>query len=266
MASKSVITLVVLGILGIILIASGLPQFAEAEQKTRAYSDDYDDWAANGSTGATLTLLDKDDSGEVGFSFYVKSSLEDVNQNGIFDHCEGLEINITSHPDIVEDFAEEEDFEYTNNGGFYLEVSDGDRCKTDDYDKDLYFGLAESQGFLKVGRGCYGCGAGEMNFTSNQSVWVSYDDEVLYELGGLTGRLWVEGLALTCSGSFFLCCGVSIFIIGLFTKKDPPPPVFTQQLGTHPVVQQNMMIHQQQEGTSAVPWASIAPDDEDVVK
>ena len=88
MASKSVITLAVLGILGIILIASGVPQFAEAEQKTRAYSDDYDAWAANESTGATLTLLDKDDSGEIGFSFYVKSSLEDVDQNGIFDHCE----------------------------------------------------------------------------------------------------------------------------------------------------------------------------------
>jgi len=266
MPSKGVLTVIIMGTLGLILIGLSFPEFSEMDRLSREYSDTYDDWAAAEQKNGTLTLVDKDQYGEIGFSFYVKGTLQDENQNGIFDHCESTSIEITSHPELSEKLDSQEAYNKTNRGGFYSMVSDADDCRVDSYSDEAYDGLAEKQGLLRVGRACYGCLAGDMVFTSNQSVWVSYDDIVVEELFNVIDDTLFASFAYLCSGVFSICCGVVIFVISLFFRKEETPPVIIQQLGTHPVVQQQM-INQNIDGqTTSAPWASLGPDDQEIGK
>ena len=100
MPSKGVLTVIIMGTLGLLLIGLSVPEFAEMDRLSVEYADTYDDWAAAEQQNGTLTLVDKDQYGEIGFSFYVKATLQDENQNGIFDHCDATSIEITSHPEI----------------------------------------------------------------------------------------------------------------------------------------------------------------------
>jgi len=266
MPSKGVLTFIIMGILGLLLIGLSVPKFIEMDRLSVEYADNYDDWAAAEQQNGTLTLIDKDQYGEIGFSFYVKGTLQDLNQNGIYDHCDATSIEIVSHPEISEKLDSQKAYNETNRGGFYYMVSDGDGCKVDYYADEMYDGLAEKQGFLRVGRACYGCLAGDMTFTSNQSVWVSYDDIVVEELFDVIDESLFASFAYLCSGVFSICCGVSIFVISLFFRKEDTPPVVLQQWGTHPVVQQQMVNQNFDSSTSTAPWASLGSDDQEIGK
>ena len=97
-----------------------------------------------------------------------------------------------------------------------LESSD---CSSDPLNKNLD---RSEQGYVKIGRACYGCFAGDFSFESNVNVSVTYDD-VLFEEIGEDIRMIAIGFL---GGSGALCCGIIVMLIGvvlIFTLKDDAP-------------------------------------------
>ena len=45
------------------------------------------------------------------------------------------------------------------------------------------------QGYVKIGRACFGCFAGDFSFESNANVSVTYDDVLLEEVGEDIGMI-----------------------------------------------------------------------------
>ena len=154
----------------------------------------------------TLVVVDEDGRGDFGFSFFVKGDYIDADNDGSWDHCDGIEITITDKP-------ETNDWDEGLGGDFYFQAStDGSKtCNVED-------GAEKGrEGFAKVGRGCLACFRGEMEFETNQPVWVTNDDEVLGDLFG--------GIFAGVGGSSCLCCGVLILLLGLIlalTMKEEP--------------------------------------------
>ena len=78
------------------------------------------------------------------------------------------------------------------------------------------------QGYVKIGRACFGCTPGDFSFESNANVSVTYDDILLEELGEDIGLIALGFLG----GSGALCCGVIVMLVGvilIFTLKDDAP-------------------------------------------
>ena len=99
---------------------------------------------------------------------------------------------------------------------FYYEVQANQQCDANDkntnYDRD-------GKGLVKIGRACWGCYEGNVSFESNQSVWVTYDENTGEKLGDDIGIM-----ILGFFGGFgSICCGVLFLIIGgimALTMKD----------------------------------------------
>jgi hypothetical protein len=168
------------------------------------------EWAAENSNGASLVIVDDDGQGDLGVSFWVQADYIDADGDGSWDHCDGIEITITEKPDTG--FWDE-----GLDGDFYFQAStDGSKtCNVED-------GAEKGRGgFAKVGRGCLACFRGEMEFESNQPVWVTYDDEVLGDLFG--------GIFAGVGGGSCLCCGALILLLGLIlalTMKEEAPTTY----------------------------------------
>ena len=78
------------------------------------------------------------------------------------------------------------------------------------------------RGYVKIGRACLGCKAGDFSFESNVNVSVTYDDVLLEEIGEDIGMIAIGFLG----GSGAVCCGVIVMFIGvilIFTLKDDAP-------------------------------------------
>jgi len=165
-----------------------------------------------------IKISDEDGMGELGVTFWTKGEYVDENTNGKWDHCENMNVTINEKPPLVSrDKFFGTDAEYSSavglNGSFYYEVYEYMGCKVSDENENLD---KSGQGLIKLGRACYGCSSGTLNFTmTNGTVWVSYDDKVLGEAA--------EGFFGLLGGGALLCCGVIFLIIGLilvFTVKD----------------------------------------------
>ena len=161
-------------------------------------------------TNGTIMLHDEDGEGELGVSFWVKGEYIDEDDDGIWDHCNSTNISIISHPKTA-DWDDEYDGEFYYEAGKHEEYRYSN-CKSDDKNRNLD---QNHRGLIKVGRACLACYAGEIEFESNTTVWVTYDDEVLGDL--------FSGLGGFGAGICSLCCGLIFLIIGLimqFTGTD----------------------------------------------
>ena len=167
-------------------------------------------------TNGTLMVADEDGQGDLGFTFYVKGKFVDENNDGTWDHCQQTGVTVTNKPAIVRAAWTSEG--HVLEGGFYNEVvvSDSfDGCDAYLENKEFYH---ENSSYIKLGRACFACGAGEFSFETNQPVYVSNDDD------------WSEAgtpiaiLALGFIGGFgSLCCGIILLIVGIilvFTLND----------------------------------------------
>ena len=170
----------------------------------------------------TIYIEDRDGYGELGVTFWVQGKYLDDDKNGIWDACETVTITVTESPEISERW---DDDAQALAGGFYSDVVfdyDGQEsadCSSDPFNKNL--DRAE-KGYVKIGRACLGCLAGDFSFDSNTNVSVTYDDILIAEVGEDVGLIAMGFLG----GSGALCCGVIVMLIGvilIFTLKDDAP-------------------------------------------
>ncbi len=194
----------IVGIFGMIIGAVGVDGI---EDSTKFRLED----VSNG----TIEIVDSDEFGDIGMTFWVKGEYTDIDENGIWDHCDDIEINVTEHPSIAEWGA--------YDGEFYYEVEfDYDGLETSSCDTDARNKNMERDGFVKLGRACFGCFAGTFSFESSENVSVTYDDVLIEDLGEDIGLILLGFLG----GSGALCCGVVVIIVGIiliFTLKDDAP-------------------------------------------
>nr|AIF19103.1 hypothetical protein [uncultured marine group II/III euryarchaeote KM3_85_D06] len=189
-------------VIGVVMTVGGVGKGAGDLAELADY-----EFSVENATSGTIEIVDNDGEGDFGVSFWVKGEYVDEDENGIWDVCDDTNITITQHPEVNTKFDEEG----KNNtlGEFYYEVLDGfDGCEAEQLNKE---DILYSEGFVKVGRACLGCYAGTLEFESNVTVYVSYDDPWLEQLG--EGLLALLGG--TIGGSACCCCGGVIAIIGL---------------------------------------------------
>ena len=187
---------------GIVLMGVGVSKLGELE----------DPFILKEVTNGTIMLHDDDGEGELGVSFWVKGEYIDEDDDGLWDHCNSTNISIISHPKIA-DWGDENEYdgEFYYEAGKYEEYGASD-CNSDDRNRNLD---QNHRGLIKVGRAGLACYAGEIEFESNTTVWVTYDDELLGDL--------FSGLGNLGSGGCSLCCGLIFLITGLimqFTGTD----------------------------------------------
>ena len=196
----------IVGIVGFVIGAVGIDGIEESTEFT-----------LEEVTNGTISIEDRDGLGELGVTFWVKGKYLDKDGNGIWDVCETVTVTVTETPEISDWGA--------NDGEFYnevvfnydgLETSD---CKSDSLNQNLE---RSGQGYVKIGRACYGCLAGDFSFESNENVSVTYDDVLLEEIGEDIGLIAIGFLG----GSGALCCGIIVMLVGvilIFTLKDDAP-------------------------------------------
>ena len=196
----------VVGIIGFVIGGFGIAGIEESTEFTL-------EEVANGS----IDIVDRDGFGDLGVTFWVQGKYLDDDENGIWDICEAVTITVTETPDVADWGA--------YNGGFYNEVVfdyDGQEtsdCSSEPLNKNLD---RSEQGYVKIGRACYGCFAGDFSFESNVNVSVTYDDILIEEVGEDIGLIAVGFLG----GSGALCCGIIVMLIGvilIFTLNDDSP-------------------------------------------
>ncbi|MDP6223966.1 MAG: hypothetical protein QGF34_02770 [Candidatus Poseidoniaceae archaeon] len=196
----------VVGIIGFVIGGFGV---AGLEEST--------DFALEEVDNGTIYLKDSDGLGELGVTFWVKGKYLDTNDNGIWDVCDNVTITVTEKPGISDWGA--------YDGEFYNEViANYDGQETSDCNADMRNKNLEraEQGYVKIGRACLGCFAGDFSFESNANVSVTYDDVLIEEVGEDIGMIAIGFLG----GSGAVCCGVIIMFIGvilIFTLKDDAP-------------------------------------------
>ena len=168
-------------------------------------------------TNGTIDIVDRDDFGDLGVTFWVQGKYLDEDENGIWDICESVTVTVTETPDVSDWGA--------YDGGFYNEVvfdydgMEASDCSSDSLNKNLD---RSGQGYVKIGRACYGCFAGSFSFESNVNVSVTYDDILIEAVGEDIGLIAVGFLG----GSGALCCGIIVMLIGvilIFTLNDDAP-------------------------------------------
>ena len=207
-------------VLGLVMANSG----GKALEEVGDSFEDLDDFAIENANSGTVNVTDEDGKGDLGFTFWIEGEYLDEDGDGRWDHCAATNITILSHPEI----SDNEVFgEYARelNGSFYYEVNEWyDGCEADEENKNLDL---KERGYVKVGRACLACYSGTLEFESNATVSVTYDDPFLEQLGA--GLLALVGGTL--GGSTCCCCGGFIAIIGLImglTMKSPPPATTMQ--------------------------------------
>ena len=196
----------VVGIIGFVIGGFGVASLEESTEFTLEEVDK-----------GTIYLKDSDGQGELGVTFWVKGKYLDTDDSGIWDVCETVNITVTENPEISDWGAFDGDF-------YYEVVSNYDGQETSDCNADMRNKNLErsEEGYVKIGRACFGCFAGDFSFESNVNVSVTYDDVLLEEVGEDIGMIAIGFLG----GSGAVCCGVIVMFIGvilIFTLKDDAP-------------------------------------------
>ena len=198
-------------ILGVVMMVGGVGKGVDDLSGLEDYG-----FAVENSTSGIIEIEDNDGQGDLGVTFWVEGEYVDEDENGIWDVCDDTNITITQHPEVNTEWDEGN----VTLGGFYYEVYDYfDGCEAveGNQNHDL-----RERGYVKVGRACLGCYSGTLEFESNATVSVTYDDAWLEQL-----EEGIVALILgTIGGSACCGCGGFIAIIGLIlglTMKTPPP-------------------------------------------
>ena len=238
-------------VIGAVFLIVGIAMFAVGVGSVTSLEEADFPFDIENQTSGTITIEDNDGIGDIGITFWVKGTYEDSDNNGIWDVCENIQITITEVPEINQEW----DYAENYDGDFYFEVvhnhSGGGEsdCSDDTQNKELD---RSEDGFVKIGRACYACYAGDVSFESNQPVWVTYDDPIIEEIMDEVVGIFA-GFGLGFIGT---CCGVIFLIIGIImalTMKDNGgqqmmymPPTDNQLISTQAAsTNQSLICHNQ---------------------
>ncbi|MCH1443124.1 MAG: hypothetical protein L7U53_04555 [Candidatus Poseidoniaceae archaeon] len=249
-------------IIGGILLLVGIGGFALGVSQIDDIEEAQPVFVLEEVTNGTLMVADEDGQGDAGFTFFVKGTFIDANNDDVWDHCQQTSVTVTNKPAIVR--AAWSSVGHDLEGEFYNEVlvSDSfDGCDAYSDNKEFYH---ENSSYIKLGRACFACGAGEFSFESNQSVYVINDDD--WSEAGTPIAILVLGFI---SGFGSLCCGIIFLIVGtilVFTLKDETvQPMMMNQDGGF-VIQQNLastsQITQRANQTVVEPYSSPQSSDD----
>lgn len=201
----------IVGIIGFVIGGFGV---AGLEESTEFALEEVD--------SGTIYIEDADGIGDLGVTFWVKGKYLDIDDNGVWDICDNVSITVTEKPSVDETWAKGAS---ALDGDFYSEVVAGydqqDTSSCDADERNRNFDRAED-GYVKIGRACYGCTTGDFSFESNVNVSVVHDDVFVEALGEDIGMILIGFLG----GSGAVCCGVIIMFVGIiliFTLKDDAP-------------------------------------------
>lgn len=201
----------IFSLIGIIAFMFGVSQIDDLD-------DGLDDFAIEGKQNGNITIEDLEDDGDLGVTFWVEGMYVDNDENGIWDVCDNTNVTVTAKPEIIEKWAVDAE---SLDGEFYFEVNyeqngNTSNCNAVGENKD---NSRQDKGLVKIGRACYGCTTGNFAFEANQSVWVTYDDELLRQFGDEALDVGI-GFMVGCGT---LACGLFLLVIGAIlaiTKKD----------------------------------------------
>ena len=224
-------------VIGVVLLLIGVGGFALGISQFDDIEDAQPDFILEDVTNGTLMVADEDGQGDSGFVFFVKE--EFVNEFNVsddkWDHCETTNVTVTEKPSLVR--AEWSSAVHSLEGEFFYEVEPYLGCWTGDEKTTNQVFYHENDSFIKLGRACYGCGAGVFTFESDQPVYVLSEDD--WSEAGTPIAILVLGFI---SGFGSLCCGIIFLIVGIilvFTLKDEAvQPMMMNQDGQF-VIEQN---------------------------
>ena len=186
-------------------------------------------WVLENETQGEILIEDLDGVGDIGFTIYVVGNFSDTDMNGKYDFCENTNVTATHSGNVVESFGGE-----SSNPGeknlFYIELFDKKNdCDVVEKKIDLSEFFEQSPDgteVVKLGRACVLCQEGVTNITSNQSIWVVYDDPGLIAAQGPGFMLFI-GIVTDVCGVCFLLVAFILFIVSL-TNKNQPEVVYQQ--------------------------------------
>ena len=211
----------VLLVIGLVMSGSGIGTVKDAGDSF----EDLGDFAIENTNSGTVNVTDEDGKGDFGFTFWIKGEYLDEDEDGRWDHCAATNITILSHPEISDDEFFGEDARELD-GSFYYETGSNEYGGCDAVEENKDLGRADPEGLIKVGRACWGCYAGPLEFESNTEVWVTNDDALLEVIGDVAEDGF-GGLKGILGGIGIFGCGICSLILGgvlALTLKEPQPP------------------------------------------
>ncbi|DAC15384.1 MAG TPA: hypothetical protein D7H86_01255 [Candidatus Poseidoniales archaeon] len=180
-------------------------------------------WVLENKTQGELIIEDLDGMGDIGFTIYVVGNFSDTNQNGMYDFCENTNVTATHSGNVAENFGEKSVSPGEKNL-FYIELFDKQNdCDVIEKRTDLSEFFEQSPDgteVIKLGRACLICQEGVTNITSNQSIWVVYDDPGLLAAQGPGFMLFIGIVTNVCGVCFFLVA-IILLIVSLANKNQP---------------------------------------------
>ena len=119
--------------IGLVLVLIGGGMFAWGSMTVSDSVDDLEDnyWVLNGITSGTVEIVDDDGEGELGFSMFIEGTLEDTNENDVWDHCEQYDYDTDPPTDFTVTHTDDAD-----NSFWY--ACDTEWNDDSDYSDDAY--------------------------------------------------------------------------------------------------------------------------------
>jgi len=206
----------VLFLIGGVMAAWG---YATVEDAGESLEDN--DWALEGVTSGTIEVIDDDGEGEIGFSIFIEGTLENADENDVWDHCEQYDHDSNDPQDFTVTHTADSD-----NSFWYDSACDSSQDPE-------YYDLTRTEGsksLVKIGDAGLMYTNGTATVTCATTCWVQYDDKIWEGLGedlveGASGLMSMLGS--TC---FFVggCCLLLLGLILGLTINDKTQTVVVQ--------------------------------------
>ncbi len=209
--------------IGLVLVLIGGGMFAWGSMTVSDSVDDLEDnyWALEGVTSGTIEIVDDDGEGELGFSMFIEGTLEDANEDDVWDHCEQYDHNTNPPTDFTVTHTDDAD-----NSFWYA-------CDSEWNDEGEYSDMTRIEGsknLVKIGDAAYGYENGTATVSCATACWVQYDDkafgEALGDVGGVLGGFFAAA-GSTCFFGLGCCFLIFGLIFGL-TINDKSQTVVVQ--------------------------------------
>ena len=209
--------------IGLVLVLIGGGMYAWGAMTVSDSVDDLEDnyWAIEGVTTGTVEIVDDDGSGELGFSMFIEGTLEDADEDGVWDHCDPYDYTADPPTDFNVTHTDDAD-----NSFWYA-------CDTEIDSNDEWSDMERTEGsktLVKIGDAAFGYKNGTTTISCATACWVQYDDKAFGEALGDVGGVFAGIMAAAGSTCFFAlgCCFLVFGLIFGLTINDKSQTIIVQ--------------------------------------